>query len=116
MSQTDKTFIWVSAKDLTKTYYPEEKIALGFQMARSLAPSILFLEDIDNWINGKIIDMMTTELDGMKKNKNVLTILTTNNPENFPDALLDRPGRFHDVLSFENPSKSIREKMFRKWV
>ena len=63
----------------------------------------------DNWINGKIIDMMKTELDGMKKNKNVLTILTTNNPENFPDALLDRPGRFHDVLSFENPSKSIRE-------
>lgn len=111
----DQTFIWVSSKDLTKTWYPEEKIALGFKLARSLAPSILLLEDIDNWINGKITDMMKTELDGLKKNKNVIIILTTNSPERLPNTLIDRPGRFHDVLNFDHPTKDVRARMFKEW-
>lgn len=116
MTQTDHTFIWVSSKDLTKTWYPEEKIALGFQLARQLAPCTLCLEDIDNWIDGKIVDMMKTELDGVKKNKGVITILTTNNPEKLPSALLDRPGRFHDVLNFDVPTKELRQEMITRWA
>lgn len=116
MSQTKHTFIWVSSKDLTNTYYPEDKIALGFKLARKLAPSILCLEDIDNWINGKIVDMMKTELDGVKKNTGVITIMTTNSPEKLPDALLDRPGRFSDILHFDSPTKELRQQMIEKWI
>lgn len=116
MTQTKHTFIWVSSKDLTDTWYPEKKIALGFKMARQLAPCVLCLEDIDNWIDGKIVDMMKTELDGVKKNKGVVTILTTNNPEKLPSALLDRPGRFHDVLNFDHPSKELRAEMLTRWA
>lgn len=116
MTQTKHTFIWVSSKDLTKTYYPEDKIALGFSLARQLSPCVLCLEDIDNWIDGKIVDMMKTELDGVKKNKGVITILTTNNPEKLPSALVDRPGRFHDVLNFDHPTKELRAEMLQRWA
>jgi hypothetical protein len=34
-----------------------------------------------------------------------LTILTTNFSEQLPDALIDRPGRFHDVPNFDLPPK-----------
>lgn len=116
MTQTKHTFLWVSSKDLTMTPYPEDKIALGFKLARQLAPCILCLEDIDNWISGKIVDMMKTELDGVKKNKGVITIMTTNFPEKLPQALLDRPGRFHDVLHFDVPTKELRKEMLERWV
>lgn len=116
MTQTKHTFIWVSSKDLTNTSYPEDKLALGFKLARQLAPCILCLEDIDNWISGKIIDMMKTELDGVKKNKGVVTIMTTNSPEKLPSALLDRPGRFHDILHFDVPTKELRQEMVERWI
>ena len=65
---------------------------------------------------GKIVDLLKTELDGIKKNKGVVTILTTNFPEKLPDALLDRPGRFSDVLNFDLPDESVRIKMIQKWL
>lgn len=118
MTQTDHTFIWASSKDFARSYYTAEVLSLAFKMARQLSPSILFLEDIDSWISERsgVIDLMKTELDGIKKNRGVITILTTNNPEKLPDALLDRPGRFHDVLNFDLPTEEVRQRMIEFWI
>jgi len=63
-----------------------------------------------------MIDLLKTELDGLKENKNIVTILTSNEPEKLPDTLLDRPGRFHDILDFALPSKEKRKEMISKWA
>jgi len=43
-------------------------------------------------------------------------VLTTNTPDRFPDALIDRPGRFHEVLEFGLPDEPLRKVMLTTWV
>jgi hypothetical protein len=119
MNKIDSTFIWVSSKDFINRYGEENPIgslSLAFKLARDLAPTILFIEDIDMWLGGNMIDLLKTELDGLKENKNIVTILTSNEPEKLPNTLLDRPGRFHDILDFALPSEEKRKEMVSKWV
>jgi SpoVK/Ycf46/Vps4 family AAA+-type ATPase len=54
-------------------------------------------------------------MDGLRENRGVLTILTSNAPEKMPNALIDRPGRFHDILNFDVPKKEMRKEMILKW-
>jgi len=115
MNQIDSTFIWVSSKDFKKID-PVRALSLAFQLARDLSPAILFIEDIDTWLRDYTIDLLKTELDGLRQNKGVVTILTSNNPEKLPDTLLDRPGRFHDIIEFKLPNKEVRENMFESWI
>jgi len=116
MSQIDSTFVWASSKDFSRIG-PVGGLKQAFSLARQLSPSILVMEDIDSWLNSHgVMDLMKTELDGIKKNKGVVSILTTNFPDKLPDALLDRPGRFHDVLEFGLPSDDIRKKMINQWI
>ncbi len=110
LSKAASTFIWVTAKDFSNmgTSYA---MTTAFDLARDLRPSILFMEDIDSYIEYGMIDLLKTELDGMKLNNGVFTILTSNFPENLPEAIIDRPGRFHDIIYFALPSKDIRKEM-----
>lgn len=114
-NQCKGTFIWVSSRDFHKSG-SVGGIGLAFEMAKELAPTVLFMEDVDNWLDGFTIDFLKTEMDGLSRSKGVLSILTTNFPELLPDALIDRPGRFHDVLNFAHPDGTARTKMLRKWL
>jgi hypothetical protein len=76
----------------------------------------LFIEDIDTWLKDYTVDLLKTEMDGLRQNRGILTILTSNNPEKLPDALLDRPGRFHHVLNFSVPAENQRMEMLRQWI
>jgi len=114
----DATFIWVSSKDF-RHVGPLRALALGFSLARSLAPAVLFLEDIDTWLRGEmefVTDLIKTEMDGIKQNRGIITILTSNYPEKLPPALLDRPGRFHHIVNFELPKAEHREAMLKMWA
>lgn len=115
LDQTKATYVWVTAKDLARTggFFG---LQMAFEVARECAPSILLLEDIDAWLQSHTIDLLKAEMDGLKQHRGTLTILTTNHPEQLPDALLDRPGRFHDVLEFGLPDKSIRLRMLTAWA
>ena len=111
----DATFIWMSAKDF---YYGGSvgSLSHAYQLAKELAPCVLFMEDIDNWLDGRTIDFLKTEMDGITRSSGVLTMLTTNHPEDLPDALLDRPGRFHDILHIDLPDSESRAIMVRAWI
>ena len=118
MNELDATFIWVSSKDF-RHVGPLRALALGFSLARSLAPAVLFLEDIDTWLRGEmefVTDLIKTEMDGIKQNRGIITILTSNYPEKLPPALLDRPGRFHHIVNFELPKAEHRKAMLKLWV
>lgn len=111
LSKMSSTFIWVTAKDCSEmgaTY----AFSTAFELARELRPTILFMEDIDSYIEYGMVDLLKTELDGMKLNNGVFTILTSNFPEKLPEALIDRPGRFHDIIYFTLPNKETRKEMF----
>ncbi len=114
-NQAEATFIWVSARD----FYHAGRYGtfmLAFDMARDLAPSIICFEDVDNWMDNFTEDLLKTEMDGMSQSKGVATILTTNYPERIPDSLIDRPGRFHDVLAFDLPDLKLRQAMLKRWL
>jgi len=115
MKTPNTTFIWVSSEDFGRMS-SDRVISLAFSLARDLAPTILFIEDIDTWLRTYMVDLLKTTMDGLKQNKGIITVLTSNDPERLPDALLDRPGRFHHILEFSLPSSKLRSEMITKWV
>ena len=115
LNKANATFIWVAAKDFWKMG-AIDGLCSAFELANELAPSVIVFEDIDNWMTDYAVDVVKTEMDGISKSEGVLTILTTNYPERMPDALIDRPGRFHDVLLFDLPSAKLRREMLAKWA
>lgn len=114
-NQAKGTFIWVSARDF---HYAGSVGGFeeAFALARELAPSVVYFEDVDNWMHDQAVDLIKTEMDGMIKSAGVLTVMTTNFPERVPEALIDRPGRFHEVLHFALPVARERQAMLRAWV
>lgn len=114
-NNADASFIWISARDL---YYMGafSGISYAYDLAKELAPAVIVMEDIDNWFGDHTIDLLKTEMDGIGRSKGIVTILTTNFPERLPEALLDRPGRFHDVLKFDVPTEKERSRMLVKWL
>lgn len=119
MNQAKATFIWASARDF---YYSGgfRGLAAAFEVARESSaagtPAIIFIEDVDNYLDGHTTDLMKTEMDGIAQSRGVVTILTTNYPEHLPKALIDRPGRFHDVLRFDLPDAAVRRQMLARWL
>jgi uncharacterized protein len=113
--QVKGTFIHVAARDLARmgAFYG---LLRALKQARELAPAHVFIEDVDNFLDDWTVDMLKTELDGLTQHKGVLVTLTTNYPERMPKALIDRPGRFHDVCSFGLPDDATRLRMVRRWM
>jgi len=115
LNEANATFIWVAAKDFWHMG-AVGGLCSAFDLARELAPSVIFIEDVDNWMSDYAVDVLKTEMDGISRSTGVSTVLTTNYPERFPDALIDRPGRFHDVLLFDLPDAKVRLEMLVKWT
>ena len=114
-NQAKGTFIWVSSRDFHMAG-SFGGFSYAFDMAKELAPAILCFEDVDNWLHDRTVDLIKTEMDGISRGSGILTILTTNFPERIPEALIDRPGRFHDVLHFALPTEKARRDMLAKWM
>lgn len=116
---TKCTFILVTPKYLQKA----SAVASIVQMARDLAPTILLLEDIDLYgasrnrnINKSLLGELMNQLDGVIGNEGVITIATSNNPEDIEMALRNRPGRFDKVIEFKPPEKEYRMQMLQKFT
>ncbi len=114
MNEVKSSCIWITAKDFKPSIYPSKTIAMAYKLAKMLGTTIIFMEDIDNWLKGQVTDALKTEMDGLSENKRILTLLTSSEPENLPDCLLDRPGRFHDLIQYDAPNSKVRKKMITK--
>jgi len=104
------TFIWVTAID-----FGSVGTKYLFDMARELQPAVLFIEDVDRCLKGVTLDTIKTEMDGMNPNDGILTILSTNFPNELPATLIDRPGRFDDVIEFSLPAPIERFKILKMY-
>lgn len=78
---------------------------------------ILLFEDIDIYVKhrdlgSQLLPTMLNELDGIEIITNHLVVLcTTNNVEEFDNALKNRPGRFDLILPFDTPDKKLKQTM-----
>ncbi|HOZ36202.1 MAG TPA: AAA family ATPase, partial [archaeon] len=93
-----------------------------FKKARQLAPSIVFIDEIDSITSGRtgletndaknnVIAQLLTEIDGVSNLKDIVIIGATNRPDLIDPAFL-RPGRFEKLLLVPLPEESTREKIF----
>jgi len=111
----DCTFIMVKPKDMIAG----EVVAELFRNARRLAPTLLFVEDVDliapardvYIMDPAVLSELLNQMDGMIANMGVFTVLTTNNPEVLEKAVADRPGRIERRIRFEPPALAQRRRM-----
>ena len=109
------TFIWVPSDDTSYEHV--------FRMARELAPSIVFMEDIASHggldrrqVIGSELSSLLNMLDGIEENSYVITLATENYPELLDAALRSRPGRFDVKLNLPNPGYDQRESILRHYL
>jgi proteasome regulatory subunit len=126
-NETKATFIRVIASELVQKYIGEgaRMVRELFQMARSRAPSIVFIDEIDA-VGGRRADIsisgerevqrtllqLLSEMDGFSPKGDVKIIGATNRKDLLDEALL-RPGRFDRVLEIPAPNQAGREAIFR---
>jgi len=95
-----------------------------YKLARRLSPSIVIIEDIDTLGgldrrergNHPLLGEFLNCLSGVGGNDGVITVATTNYPENIDVALGDRPGRFDLRIQFGYPDKELRGHILDKYL
>lgn len=106
----------VYVKSFTGRYTdPADSIAQVFERARSLAPCIVVLEDLDALINDTNRSFLLNELDGFAANHGLVTIASSNHPERLDPSLLHRPSRFDRKYRFELPDLALRSRYLHQW-
>lgn len=105
-SEPDVPFLYVRDLDVLGG---AAAIARIFGRARSLAPSILALEDVDGLVNAMNRAIFLNELDGFVSNEGAFVIASSNHPERIDKALLKRPSRFDRVFHLGLPGLSERK-------
>lgn len=119
------TFISVSGAQFEEEYVGvgASRVRQLFQLARSNAPCIIFIDEIDAvafkrnsgksapWL-AQTVNQLLTEMDGLSENKNdgVILIAATNRMDVLDPAIL-RPGRFDRQVKLELPTLAERESI-----
>lgn len=105
-------FISIKGPELVSKYLgeSEERLKDFFNKARQVAPSILFIDEIDSVCikeesnnTQRLTSQLLLEMDGFKDLNNVVVLAATNKIEKIDKSLL-RSGRFDLVLETKNPN------------
>jgi ATP-dependent 26S proteasome regulatory subunit len=111
------SFIWVTPRHVTDAASFNDILTL----ARFVAPTVLFLEDLDLFGEDRDANMqpmrmgeLMNQLDGVVENQDIVTIATTNHIVFVEKALRNRPGRFDRVVHIGTMDESCRARMLAK--
>ncbi|GFO97936.1 ATPase AAA, CDC48 subfamily [groundwater metagenome] len=123
-NESSANFISVRGPQLLSKWVGESEKAIRevFKKARQVAPSILFLDELDaiapirgmdagSRTSEKVVNQLLTELDGIETLKNVVVIAATNRPEIIDPALI-RSGRFDRLVFVGSPGRAGRVEIF----
>lgn len=98
------TFLYCHASDITSSY----DVTSLFKVAALMSPCVVQIDDFDlisqqrtKSIHRAITSTVMEELDGLRQEKAIFTILTTNDPSAMEDAIVNRAGRVSSKLIFE---------------
>jgi cell division protease FtsH len=117
MSQAENiSCITANAYLLTEPFY----ISQLYELAADLSPCIVFIEDVDfigqdrythGFHVGAPLLALLNEMDGIEKQKQIVTVATTNGLETLDKALCERPSRFDRVIKLNRPTVNERAQM-----
>ncbi len=124
--EAEANFISMKSSDLLSKWYgeSEQQIARMFQRARSVAPCVIFIDEIDSLVpargsgqgepqvTGRVVNTILAEMDGLEELQSVVVIGATNRPTLVDPALL-RPGRFDELVYVGTPDKAGREHILK---
>ena len=109
--EAQANFIATKSSDLLSKWYgeSEQQIARLFARARQVAPTIIFIDELDSLVPARggglgepqvterVVNTILAEMDGLEELQNVVVIGATNRPNLIDPALL-RPGRFDELV------------------
>jgi transitional endoplasmic reticulum ATPase len=125
-NESDANFISVKGSALLSKWYgeSEKRVEEIFRKARQVAPSIIFLDELDALVpirggavgephvTERIVNQLLSEMDGLEELRGVVVIGATNRPDIIDPALL-RPGRFDELIMVPVPGLESRRKIFQ---
>jgi AFG3 family protein len=126
--EADVPFLTISGSDFVEMFVGvgPARVRDLFAQARSLAPSIIFIDEIDaigrargskkfaggNDERENTLNQLLVEMDGFPTSADVVVLAGTNRADVLDPALL-RPGRFDRQISIDRPDILGREQIFR---
>lgn len=125
-NESEANFITVKGSALLSKWYgeSEKRVEEIFRKARQVAPSIIFLDELDALVpmrgsaagephaTERIVNQLLSEIDGLEELRGVVVIGATNRPDIIDPALL-RPGRFDELIMVPVPDLESRRKIFQ---
>ncbi len=122
--ESQANFISIKSSDLLSKWYgeSEQQIARLFARARQVAPTVIFIDELDSLVPARgggmgepqvterVVNTILAEMDGLEELNNVVLIGATNRPNLIDPALL-RPGRFDELIFVGVPDTAGRRRI-----
>jgi ATP-dependent metalloprotease FtsH len=121
--ETNATYVAAAGTEFVETYVGEgaARVRDLFAEARSVAPSIIFIDELDavgarrgtqghHGEHAHTLNQLLVELDGFSGRHWVIVMAATNRPDML-DPALTRPGRFDRTISLELPDLAARRSI-----
>jgi len=119
--EAEANFIATKSSDLLSKWYgeSEQQIARLFARARQVAPTVIFIDELDSLVPARggsmgepqvterVVNTILAEMDGLESLNSVVLIGATNRPNLIDPALL-RPGRFDELIYVPVPDEGGR--------
>jgi transitional endoplasmic reticulum ATPase len=119
-NESKANFIPIKGPEIMSKWVGESEKAVrqAFKKAKQVAPSVLFLDEIDaiaprrgssndTNVTERVVNQLLTSMDGMETLEKVTVIAATNRPDIIDPALL-RPGRFDRLVLIPIPDEKAR--------
>ena len=124
-SESKANFISIKGPEVMSKWVGESEKAVRelFKKARQVAPTIVFLDEIDSiapmrgmdagsHVHDSVVNQLLTSIDGMESMDGVVVIGATNRPDIIDQGLL-RPGRFDRLVLIGSPDYAARLEIFK---
>jgi transitional endoplasmic reticulum ATPase len=124
--EAEANFIAAKSSDLLSKWYgeSERQISRLFQRARQVAPTVIFIDEIDSMaperggglgepaVTERVVNTLLAEMDGLEELRGVVVIAASNRPALLDPALL-RPGRFDELIYVPVPGPEGRLRILQ---
>ena len=121
-NESDAEFFTINGPEIMGSGYgeSEKKLREVFEQATRVAPSIIFIDEIDSiapkrtQVHGeaekRLVAQLLTLMDGLEARSNLVVIAATNRPDAIDEALR-RPGRFDREIVIGVPDEAGRREI-----
>ncbi|UCH71834.1 MAG: CDC48 family AAA ATPase [Thermoplasmatales archaeon] len=123
--ESKANFISIKGPEVMSKWVGESEKAVRelFKKARQVAPTIVFLDELDSiapmrgrdtgsHVTDSVVNQLLTSIDGLESMEGVVVIGATNRPDIIDQGLL-RPGRFDRLILISSPDEKARLEILK---